>query len=166
MLIVAAILAMLAAFVLPQVTKIPRRIEVENALSGIRQAISETAMRARTTGTALELRLNMDDASAFSVSPFADELSTIKGWLPPAKRNEEARFASALALEAKESYELSSAIEWLPAETGLDQFEYISFCFFEDGQASGLPLRFNVAGRRFQLEVDKLTGDPLIQEFD
>lgn len=165
MLIVAVLMVLIAALVLPRMGEMPRRFEVESALTDIRRSVNEVSMRARSTGTPLMLTLDLDE-SLFEVSQI-DEIDTpVKEWVPAIQKNEEAAKFSALAVEAKKSYQLSKSIEWLPAETGLDAFDSISYSFFEDGQAAGKPLRFSIAGRQFQMDVDKLTGDPLIQEFE
>lgn len=165
MLIVAVIMSLVAALVIPQISKMPRRLEVDSALTGIRQAVSETSARARVTGKPLKLVLDTEKA-VFSVFPIENTLSATKSWEPPLKQSEETIAATAVAVAACDSYKLSSSIEWFPEDTGLDAFDEIAYAFFEDGQAAGRPLRFNIAGRRFQMDVDKMTGDPLIQEFE
>ncbi|MBQ6470379.1 MAG: hypothetical protein IJJ33_00215, partial [Victivallales bacterium] len=63
-----------------------------------------------------------------------------------------------------DTYELCYDLEGLPEETGLDASEGVTFTFFADGQASGSPIRFKIWGHQFQLDVDKLTGAPLIED--
>ena len=45
-----------------------------------------------------------------------------------------------------------------------DDEDNIKYYFYPDGQASGRPIRFDVAGRHFQFDVDRVTGAPLIME--
>ena len=47
--VVASIMALVAVFAIPQVARMPRRLEAEGALSSIRQAVRETGVRARAT---------------------------------------------------------------------------------------------------------------------
>ncbi|MBQ7652624.1 MAG: type II secretion system protein, partial [Victivallales bacterium] len=143
MLIVAVILATVTAVVAPSLSKSPRRLAVENALTGIRNAIDETSMRARATGKPLQLVLNIDTA-AFEVKEYSSELESVKGWTPPLKQSEETERTMGVAISQNSSYSLSGMIEWHPEETGLDIGEEISFAFFEDGQASGKTLHFNI----------------------
>lgn len=165
LIVVAVIMSLITAIAIPQIAKVPRRMERESALTDIRNAFVETAMRARATGSALELVLDIDNCK-FIVQNIESDLDNIKDWTPPQQLSEEAKANISVALSSKDSYSFPSSIEWLPEETGLDTAEDISFRFYEDGQASGLPLRFRVAAGLFELDVDKLSGDPLIQELN
>ena len=163
MLIVAVILAITTAVVAPSLSKYPRRLEVESALTGIRNAIDETSMRARALGKPLQLVLNIDETS-FEVKDYSSDLENVKGWVPPLKKSEETETVQNVAISQNSSYSLSKKIEWHPEESGLDDSEEISFAFFEDGQASGKTLHFNIGKQSYVLDVDKLTGAPLISE--
>ena len=163
--VVAAIMVLVAVIALPQVSKVPRRLEVEGALSNIRQAVREAGMRARATGTPLLLVLD-EEESLFRVEQLTDNLSKWQDWQPPVKKTEEAAMASVVAFQAKTEYPIPGGVEWLPAETGLDAYDSISFAFFEDGQAAGRPLRFRIGGHYYQMDVDSLTGAPLIEELE
>ena len=165
MLIVAVILVTVTAVVAPQLTKFPRRLEIEKALTEIRTAIDETSMRARATGKALQLELNIDESS-FDVKEYSSELANVQGWVPPLKQTEETQAMLNVAISQKSSYPLSSVIEWHPEETGLKDSEEIAFAFFEDGQASGHTLHFSIGKLNYVLDVDKLTGAPLISELN
>ena len=163
MLIVAVILAIVTAVVAPSLTKYPQRLATESALTGIRTAIDETSMRARATGKPLQLVLNIEGAS-FDVQDFSSELESVKGWSPPLKRPLETEQTLNVAISQNSSYPLSGMIEWHPEESDLGIDEEISFAFFEDGQASGKTLHFNIGKQSYVLDVDKLTGAPLISE--
>ena len=165
MLVVAVILAVASAVVLPSLTKLPRRLAVESALSEIRNAIDETSMRARATGKALQLVLNVED-SAFELQECPTDLAAIQGWTPPLKQSDETEQQTAVAISSQSSYQLSKSIEWHPEETGLDAADGIAYSFFEDGQASGGTLHFSIGKQNYVLDVDKLTGAPLISEME
>ncbi len=163
MLIVAVIIAISTAVVAPSLSKYPRRLGVERALTEIRNAIDETSMRARATGKPLQLVLNIDESS-FEVQEYSSDLESVKGWVPPLKMSEETETVQNVAISQNSSYSLSNNIEWHPEETGLDNSEEIFFAFFEDGQATGKTLYFNIGKQGYVLDVDKLTGAPLISE--
>ena len=165
MLVVAVILAVVTAVVAPALTKYPKRLEVENALTGIRNAIDETSMRARATGKALLLVLNIDEAT-FEVEEYSSDLSNVQGWMPPQKQSDEIEVMQNVAVSQNNSYSLSNSIEWHPEETGLSMVEGIRFAFFEDGQAAGETLNFSIGKQNFVLDVDKLTGAALISEIE
>ena len=67
-------------------------------------------------------------------------------------------------ISAKPSYDLSTSIDWQPEDDNYDDEDNIKYYFYPDGQASGRPIRFDVAGRHFQFDVDRVTGAPLIME--
>ena len=165
MLVVTVILAVVTAVVAPALTKYPRRLEVESALTGIRNAIDETSMRARATGKALQLVLDIDGA-AFEVEEYSSELSNVQGWTPPLKQSDEMEAIQNVAVSQNNSYSLSKAIEWHPEETGVSAIDGIKFAFFEDGQAAGETLNFSIGKQNFVLDVDKLTGAALISEVE
>ncbi len=165
MIVVAAILAVVAVIALPRISRVPRRLEVEGALSGIRQAVREVGMRARATGTPLMLVLD-EENGLFRVEQVKDGLGMYQDWQPPVKKTDEAQAASVIALQAKTEYSIPGGVEWLPEETGLDEFDYVAYAFYEDGQASGRPLRFRISGYYYQMDVDRLTGAPLIEELE
>lgn len=165
MLVVAVILAVVTAVVAPALTKYPRRLEVESALTGIRNAIDETSMRARATGKALQLVLDIDGA-IFEVEEYSSDLSNVQGWTPPLKQSNEMEAMQSVAVSQNKTYSLSNAIEWHPEETGQSVVEGIRFAFFEDGQAVGETLNFSIGKQNFVLDVDKLTGAALISEIE
>ena len=160
MVIVAAILALVSVFALPRLASAPRRLLVESALTSIRQAINETATRARATGVNLALTLDVDD-NVMQVSACNSDLP--QEWTPNAPTTAQESNNGLQFIANLDKYELPSDLEWLPEETGLDASEGVTFSFFADGQAAGSPIRFKIWGHQFQLDVDKLTGAPLIE---
>ncbi len=161
-LVVTLLVGMLFAVILPRVSVAPKRIVVENALSGIRRAFSETAARARATGRAFRLTLD-PDSSILAVSPLPDSLS--REWQPPLPANEEQTKKSSF-LAVKESYELSNDLEWQFDQQVYDHEGRIVFSFFPDGQAGGPNLEFIIKKRKFILRVDNVTGRPDIVEME
>jgi type II secretory pathway pseudopilin PulG len=161
-LVVTLLVGMLFAVILPRVSVAPKRIVVENALSGIRQAFSETGARARANGRAFRLTLD-PDSSTLAVSPLPDTLS--REWQPPLPVVEDkAKKPSFLAI--KDSYELSGDLEWQLDQQVYDHEGKIIFSFFPDGQAGGPNLEFSIKKRRFVLRVDNVTGRPDIVEVE
>ena len=165
MMVVAAILLLVSLLALPQLSKIPRRIVRENALSSIRNAMTEAGIRARANGKAVELLLDLDN-SQFLIQDINSELDSIKGWIPSVPQSEEVQQQQSFIVSQNNSFPITSSIEWMPEETGLDPLEPISFSFFEDGQAAGQPIRFFIGNIHYELGVDKLTGTPLIEELN
>ena len=165
MMVVAAILLLVSVLALPRLSKIPQRISREGALTSIRNAFTEASLRARANGKPLELLLDMDN-SQFTIQEISNSLDSIKGWQPSVPKNKEVEQQQSMIVSQNNSFPFPDAIEWLPEETGLDPLEPISFAFFEDGQAAGQPIRFYVGKVHYELNVDKLTGTPLIEELE
>ena len=158
MLVVGVILLCIAGITIPMVTRVPGRVERENALGELRRAFSEVSMRARANGVPLALTL-VGEENAFYLSRVEKSLPPAAyKWIPDVPSNEEREEVLDSAISVKAVYEIPSAIEWQ-----LEEDEY-SFVFFEDGQASGMPLQFAIGEIRYQLDVDALTGDALIEE--
>lgn len=158
-LVVMLIAAMMVALIIPRLTGTSRRMTVEQALTEIRQAISETAARARATGRSLTLTLiPTDEGMQFQVGLFDENLS--RTWTPAMPN----AGTPPSFLAAREVYPLNKAIEWqvnpldFPQETG------IRFLFFPDGQAGGPELNLRILDRAFLFRVDSISGKPLINE--
>jgi type II secretory pathway pseudopilin PulG len=155
-LVVILVAGMLFAIILPRISAAPKRIVVENALTGIRQAFSDTAARARASGRAFRLTLDADN-STMTVSQHPDSLS--REWRPPLpEAPREGQTSSFLAVT--ERYELSKELEWQLSDQAYDSEGQIVFSFFPDGQAGGPNLEFTIKNRKFLLRVDNITGRP------
>ena len=163
MMVVAAILLLVSLLALPRLSKIPQRIMRENALSAIRNAMTEAGIRARANGKAVELLLDLEN-SQFIIQNPEGNLDAIKGWVPSIPQSEEVQQQQSFIVSQNNSFPITDFIEWIPEETGLDPLEPIFFSFFEDGQAAGPPIRFFIGNIHYELGVDKLTGTPLIEE--
>ena len=162
-LIVGVIVMIVAAVTMPMLSRIPHRIEVEGALTGIRQAFTETAMRARATGVPLSLTLDTE-RGVWLVDRLDEELpAAAVQWTPSVPADEDRETARFRALSSRTDYELSSGIEWLTDDS---ESEEVTFLFFEDGQAAGTPIRFGLGGMLYELRVDALSGDALIEEVE
>ena len=164
LIVLLVVVGLIATIAMPRINRESKRMTVENALTSIRGAVTETAMRARATGKAISLKLMPDDHQ-FIVEEAGQNLA--QTWVPPtnsvlSKSTEDG--GEPFFISAKPSYDLSSRIEWQPEDDNYDDEDNIKYYFFPDGQASGQALRFDVAGRHFQFDVDRMTGAPLIME--
>jgi type II secretory pathway pseudopilin PulG len=158
---VVALVSLITALAAPKVTKVSRRMIVESSLTDIRRAISETAMRACATGQSLTLTLEQE-ASTFRVR--RTQTLPANNWLPSQAQSAESKAGTIIA--GADSYALNKNIEWQLGDSGFGSTDNVEYAFFPDGQASGPPLRFTIRNRQFQLDVDRLTGNPLIQELE
>lgn len=159
MLVVGVILLCIAGITIPMVTRVPGRVERENALGELRRAFSEVSMRARANGVPLSLTLVWEE-NTFYLSRVEKSLPPAAyKWIPDVPASEEREETLDSAISVKSAYELPSSISWQIG--GEDDGVFV---FFEDGQASGTPLQFAIGEIRYQLDVDALTGDALIEE--
>ena len=149
LIVLLVVVGLVATIAVPRINRESKRMTVENALTSIRGAVTETGMRARSTGKALSLKLMPGD-NQFLVEESEQNLAMT--WVPP------------FYISAKPSYDLSTSIDWQPEDDNYDDEDNIKYYFYPDGQASGRPIRFDVAGRHFQFDVDRVTGAPLIME--
>ncbi len=161
--VLLVVLGLIVVIAAPRINKESKRMTVESALTSIRTAMSESALRARSTGTPIEIVLMPGD-NQFIVN--VSMLNLAKTWKPPGNDSldQDGNPVPPFFIEAKPIYDLSKAIEWLPEDDNFDQDDNIVYTFFPDGQAAGRPLRFDVKGRNFILNVDKITGKPIILE--
>jgi len=165
LLVVCVIVGLLSALVVPRVGGASRRMVVEQAISELRGAFGQTAMRARASGRPLMLVLDAE-GKTLSVSPQEENLT--HDWRPaPLARNASAGDEGAPRggiLAGEDSYEVAEAIEWIDLpETSMDA-SGIVFSFYPDGGAAGPDLRFALAGGEYLLHVDAVTGRTTIVE--
>jgi type II secretory pathway pseudopilin PulG len=160
-LIVSLLIVVVAALVGPRVSSVPKRYVVESNLSRLRQVINETSTRARASGRGLILALDVD-ASSFSVTALEQTLA--REWVPPAGGSQEQPGHSMGFIEVKSSYELGKEFTWLPDNDAFNADGKLLYYFHPNGEAGGPTLDFELKGRRFQLDVDRLSATPLIQE--
>ena len=154
LIVLLVVVGLVATIAVPRINRESKRMTVENALTSIRGAVTETGMRARSTGKALSLKLMPGD-NQFLVEESEQNLAMT--WVPPAN--------SALSKAEDDGVEpFYICIDWQPEDDNYDDEDNIKYYFYPDGQASGRPIRFDVAGRHFQFDVDRVTGAPLIME--
>lgn len=159
-LVVCAIVALVAAVVIPRSIRSSRRMTVENALSVLRGAFVECAMRSRASGEALVLRLQPQER-LITVTKGAMPLQ--REWRPPAANITVAPGTG--ILPGRERYELPEVITWtaLPGDYPL---EGIEFAFYPDGEATGPTLDFQVLGTNYRLVIDSVIGKATILEME
>ena len=165
MVVVTVILMMALALVLPRLGGGSRRMAAEQALSELRAAFGETAMRARTTGRPLDLTL-FPQEGLFRVTPSGETLD--RDWHPqglPPLTGEDGRGG---ILPGTDSYPVPKGVEWteLPEETEASSQGGILFRFFPDGEACGPPLAWRMHGRNYRLVMDSVLGKATILEME
>ncbi|MCK5804681.1 MAG: hypothetical protein KAI66_17720 [Lentisphaeria bacterium] len=165
-LVVLAIIILATALVAPSIGRMPGRLTVEQALSSIRTAMSESALVARAGGTPMRLTLNMEDNS-FSLAAFTPEKGFAADTVPhPQKKDAPHPEKQAPGLVTSSSlFKLSKEIKW-DDEIDATMNDAPEFLFFPDGEATGPVLQFMVARQHFKLSVDRLTGACAIRDGD
>lgn len=162
MLVVCVIVLLITALVAPRLGGGTRRMIVENALSNLRGAFNETAMRARAGGQPLALVLDVAQ-NQLLVQNFANPLD--HEWNAPVLQPLTGADGQGGILPGATSYEVSKDIVWtdLPEGDAADA-QQITYRFFPDGEASGPELAFEVQGRKFVLVIDSVLGKATILE--
>lgn len=159
MLIVAVIVTLAGAVVVPRIVVSTRRMTVESALSALRTPFAETAQRARAGGQTMTLTLNVEDGK-FLVGKGVTGLD--HDWRPaplPMARvdaNGEEQKAAAI-LGAAAEYAVPETLEWTDLPDRADG-ESVVFTFFPDGEAAGPQLGFAIRNERYRLIVDSVLG--------
>ena len=156
MLAVCAIVALVTALVIPRVTTGSRRIVTEQALSEVRRAFSETAMRSRASGRALALAL-LPESGEFQVREFENPLDF--EWRLPVETG-----ADGGVLEGDAVYYVPGAVEWFDLPDGDEEDGAITFYFFPEGEAAGPELDFELKGTHYRLVIDSVLGKATILE--
>lgn len=161
-LIVFVVIGLVMVIAAPAVIKQSDRLTIENALSDLRTAVNETALRSRATGMTLALTL-VPDAHHFTVSS-ANAEALERSWQPPAPQNQEFEDRRHDIIAAKAQYPFPDAIQWQLDQAVLDDQGDVVFTFFPDGQAAAQELSFELCGKHFLLQVDRITSAPTILE--
>jgi len=160
-LIVLVIAGLVMSLALPAMLQKSDRTAVESALTEIRNAIGETGMRARATGKALALTLD-EENHCFAVSEYTEQLD--RSWTPPSQNLEDGEGRAPSFIKAKPSYPLADDIQWVLDNGALNDDGEMVLVLFPDGQASARKVSFSIRNRSFLLDVDRITGDPVILE--
>jgi type II secretory pathway pseudopilin PulG len=162
-LVVLAILALVIGIVMPAVLRVPKRLVVEGAQTGLIAALRECAIRAVASGQTVQARLDSSGRS-FQVRVVRSDTDALgESHLPKQGPDGNAPEGDGMLVTKQTSYPVPEGVKW-----ELDNLEYAedlpTITFHPDGSASGPELVFVVAERRFVLWVDRLTGRPEIRE--
>lgn len=161
-LVVCVIVMLITALIIPRIGGGGRRIAVESALSNLRGAFTETAMRARAGGQPLALVLDVHQ-NQFTVLPWNNPLD--HDWHAPVLPPLTGPNGQGGILPGAPSYEIPKDITWTELPEGnYGDGQQFTFCFFPDGEASGPQMRFEVHGWKYLLVVDSVLGKVTILE--
>jgi prepilin-type N-terminal cleavage/methylation domain-containing protein len=173
-LLVLTILSLVLAVVLPRIGRLPKRLTVERACSAVRLAVVEAGMRARASGTPMKLVLEPEE-NVFLATPLP--ATAIGGRSPTARLGGTGvegraveREGGGHILSTQSRYAIPAGVVWsLDRGDGTamtDEEGRPVYAFYPNGEATGPRAVFTVAGRRFELDVDRLTGKPTIRDLD
>ncbi len=160
-LIVFVVIGLVMAVAAPAIVRQSDRMTIEGALTDLRTAVSETALRARATGQTLTLTLDAE-AAQFRVGAASEALE--RTWQPPQNASDDLDEHRHAIIEAKPAYRFPSAVQWQLDDVQTDDDGQVVLTFFPDGQAAARELPFDVCGRRYLLQVDRITASPVILE--
>ena len=162
MLVVCVIVLLITALVAPRLGGGTKRMIVENALSNLRGAFNEAAMRARASGMPLALVLDPDQGQLL-VQNLTNPLD--HDWHAPVLQPLTGANGQGGILPGATTYEVSKDIIWTELPEGdAEDSRQVTFRFFPDGEASGPSLAFEVQDRKFILVIDSVLGKATILE--
>ncbi len=161
MIVVCVIIMLVVALVAPRVGGGGRRMAAEQALSAIREAYGETAMRARATGKPMVLVLNPGQKS-FQVSSLTQSLD--KDWHPGVLAPLTGTEGKGAILPGANSYDVPDGVEWTELPENTDGYDGIAYFFYPDGEAAGPEVAWNMHGRSYRLIMDSVLGKATILE--
>ncbi|OPZ28785.1 MAG: hypothetical protein BWZ02_01191 [Lentisphaerae bacterium ADurb.BinA184] len=156
LMIVLVVAAVLMAVVIPRIGRLPAGLVVEKACGDFENAVYHAARRARVTGKPTRLTFDLDRHTA-----------TVEetGGAPPPPADD----AEAAAEDRAEGRPTEPLVHPLDEAIGREAADGTSepdsapvFVFYPNGEAGGTTLPFRVRGRSLVLDVDPLTGRPLI----
>ncbi len=162
--VVVLVLVLALSLVLPRFGRMPRRVVVQTTLSAIRVSFANASLRARSSGQPVWLVLDAEthvlcaESSRPGPDATGDEPSDVAAGSDesPAQKHSKA---------SEGGHVLSSEVEWhLPPDATSHDGATRLFLFEPNGEASGTALEFSVVDSRFRLDVDRLTGRPLLAD--
>lgn len=161
-LIVMVIMTLALGLVLPRIGRLPAGLVFKQGVGEVRRAFRDASNRARATGATLRLTLN-SDSNTLTLSEAAPPAMK----LPPptsATPNTTTPGAAPVAKHFSGSmqYELPKGFEW--ALTAEQRQGTTCFEFFPNGEATGPTVELSTGKHKLQLDVDRLTGRPIVIE--
>jgi prepilin-type N-terminal cleavage/methylation domain-containing protein len=167
-LVVLAILGFVLALVLPRIGRLPRQLLIQNGLSQIRMAFRDAGTKARASGKPTRLILSPEShefriENGLAQGAQTAELGGISSGNPgsPEGGRETPGFLSKLS-----SYKVPTEIAWNLDDVLRDDSGTVTYSFFPGGEASGSAVEFELGDSHFVLDIDRLTGRPIIDELE
>ena len=157
LLIVLAVAALVMAIVVPRIGRLPSGLVVEKACGDLENAIYHAARRARVTGHPTRLVFDLEGKKA-TVEDSGGGATVA----PPSSEATDTAAADKRGPDESLVHPLDEAIEWKAPEQDTEAAAKPAFVFYPNGEAAGVPLAFAVRGRALILDVDRLTGRPLV----
>ena len=161
-LMVLAIVTVTLCVALPNLAKLPARVRARLAAGAVREALRQASLRARTTGKTVNVvlvvdggrsTLALDGTGAGGPSGYVADLQGL------ARTAHGAAMARKRGGEGSLTWELPEGVEW-------DDPPSTPFVFHPSGEAGGPRLAFTIAGRRYEVSVEPLTGRADVFEVD
>jgi len=163
--VVLVILGLALALVAPKIGRLPRKVVVDGACAKVRTAFRDAGMKARAMAKPVRLVLDVE-GKLFRIEDLPGAPAPEAA--PPVSRDGDEDGAERPPppgfLARLKQYELPRDLEWRLDDLQLGVEEKPSFSFYPDGSATGQAMQFTVRETRFNLDVDRLTGRPLLTE--
>ena len=177
--IVIAIMAVIVGLVLPRIGKLPEGLRIENCIGTFETAFRDAALRASATGATVKVKLdaagNKLDLEEIARPPLPTVATPAPGGVASTLSSSRAPMTAAQApneppaesrYSGGKSYELPNGIEWKLETWDAELYGSPSYTFYPNGEAAGPRLEFDAGNRRLRLDVNRLTGRPLVTEIE
>ena len=175
LMIVLVIIGLVMALVIPKVGRLPAGLVLRTTVGQFRSAFRDAATRARATGVPVKLIFDTgNNRFRLEEVPESAPLAMAGGGVPApvsapiGKSGNAAGGDDAVPLGHRYSgsceYDMPKGIEWHLESWNENSDETPFFVFFPNGEATGGGLEFTAGRRLLRLDIDRLTGRPLITE--
>jgi type II secretory pathway pseudopilin PulG len=152
MLVVLLIVGLVLALALPRLGYIPAGLRIANSLGAIRAAFASATTIAAASGRPVRVQLVLDQhllqVHRPAAAPTADGRPTGAGRI----------FDRLQFFALDDSVVLDTMVVEVPEDPAI-----LTYRFYPNGEASGPEIPLRIADRPYVLDVDRLTGRPLIR---
>lgn len=177
LLIVIIIIGLILALALPGLGKFPAGVLTRKTISDIESAFTQARLMALASGAQSSLHFGFESNEIFikaghPANDFGLMLQRAKN--PDSEDSEEEPIVKRSKIFASIKSSLHNGVSVKPLEeadlsdayTEKELAERYSYDFYADGEALGPVLGLNIGTKKYHIEVDRLTGRPIITPQD
>lgn len=178
LLVVVAITSLIIGIALPSIGKFPSGVLTRRTISDLEGAFNNARLMALASGAKATIKVNFE-SDEVTVSPTSKsaEFSQLvqRAQNPDMDELEEEQTSSKNVLFNEIKLKLHNGVKIKPQEDfEFDDYDFSNpelanryvFEFYPEGEAFGPVLDLNIGTTKYSLEVDRITGKPIIVQLD